>query len=91
MLSFLLLPLMLLCQRDLTGQDYWSRGEVLPRRSCGDSLLEIARDLLTAVPERVEESREPWSDSGQHVFQGLVLLQSALESWWLYWFVCLLC
>lgn len=57
MLIFSLLPLMLLCQRDLTGQDYWSRGAVLPRRSCGDSLVEIAWDLLAAVPESGGEQR----------------------------------
>lgn len=84
MLSFPLLPLMLLCQLDLMGQGCWQRGAVLPRRSCGDSLVEMALCLLLAVPGRVEESREQGSNDGQHIFQEMVLLQPAFESQWLY-------
>lgn len=82
---------MLLCQLDLMGQGCWQRGAVLLRRSCGESLVEIALCLLTAVPGRVEEDRELRSNDGQHVFQEMGLLQTAFESQWLYLFVFLLC
>lgn len=52
MLSFSLLPLMLLCQLD--GSGLLAEGSVLPRRSCGDSLVEMAPSLLTTVPGRGE-------------------------------------
>lgn len=85
-----LLPLMLLCQLDLMGQGCWQRGEELSRRSCGDSLVEIAVSTPCSAREN-EESRELRSNDGQRVFQEMVLLQTACESQWLYLFVSLLC